>query len=612
MYDPAAKSAAYVSPESVPWPVLFMLGCRHKKHRYVSAALPRLQHIGEALLSATSRLKWRFHFAASSEDRPKPPRCLLYRKKITPFPSPSTSISLENFCNRLHSMFFEAATRSISKSRGRRKQCANVCPIDKAAHAWLLHSEYTAVPTDKQGGFCLVRVSDLASAQSDILAGPWYREVSANTLTPEYWKNSLVPAYRRIVKEIVDIDDRCTTSMLCGSLAGGLDKFCSVLTHTVKTHKDPGKVGFRPVHSSCNHAFTGVMAWLNLITGVAISKHKHVLHSSDDLIRDLNTFRPVQDMVFVHWDLKDFFMQGSTDFLVFHSSLVIPIKYRAVFRRALTFVLDNQYVRSRLIPNRLWKVVTGSGMGLKCSSNIADAAFLHAVELCGIGLAIRRSQERSGLIFYRRFRDNLLMVFHPNFVKIKSILCKLENSDPYTGEVEEASPGGVSYLDLNIHVDQKYHTVLYSPNVKPTALSSVLSIYSAHPSSVHGAWLKAYLLRLRKNSASIEWFHSFKDEIMRRLADNGVDRTVLSTLDRESQFTYPVPIRALRVRKPSLHAFRVVLPYHPMWYKSFGQTCADLSRMIRNLNEPGIESFQNVRIAWSLQSPCLANIVLKH
>ena len=47
---------------------------------------------------------------------------------------------------------------------------------------------------------------------------------------------------------------------------------------------------------------------------------------------------------------------------------------RDCLRRVLEFLHDNQYVKSRALPGRLWKVEEGSGTGLAHSGDLCDAA----------------------------------------------------------------------------------------------------------------------------------------------------------------------------------------------------------------------------------------------
>ena len=125
---------------------------------------------------------------------------------------------------------------------------------------------------------------------------------------------------------------------------------CSTMLHTCKNHKAAGQMGFRPVHGSAGHVFTGLMAWLNIICDETSRKFRHMLINCDQLQSDLSEFRTIEDMVIVHYDLKDFFMNGSAAFLAHHVSLVLPLKFRTAAKKAMTFLLSNQIICSRLFP----------------------------------------------------------------------------------------------------------------------------------------------------------------------------------------------------------------------------------------------------------------------
>ena len=52
----------------------------------------------------------------------------------------------------------------------------------------------------------------------------------------------------------------------------------------------------------------------------------------------------------------------------------------APLRKALEFLVHHQYLHSRQLPHRLWRVTRGSGMGLKHSGALTDLAFYSKVE----------------------------------------------------------------------------------------------------------------------------------------------------------------------------------------------------------------------------------------
>ena len=96
-------------------------------------------------------------------------------------------------------------------------------------------------------------------------------------------------------------------------------------------------------------------------------------------------------------------------------------------------------------------------MGLRCSSELADAAFLHACELCGVALLSNAAREKYGIISYTRYRDNLLFVCRPEWDRVGALKHALIHGlKPYAGTLEEASHIGVTFLDVNIVKDDQW------------------------------------------------------------------------------------------------------------------------------------------------------------
>ena len=76
---------------------------------------------------------------------------------------------------------------------------------------------------------------------------------------------------------------------------------------------------------------------------------------------------------------------------------------RKLLKDAIKFLVSHQFVASRLLPDRLWKVDCGTGMGLPMSGEVADAALLHRAERA-LGAQLRHYKIR----WVRRYRDDLI------------------------------------------------------------------------------------------------------------------------------------------------------------------------------------------------------------
>ena len=148
--------------------------------------------------------------------------------------------------------------------------------------------------------------------------------------------------------------------------------------------------------------------------------------------------------------------------------------------------------------------------------------------------------------------------------------------------------------------------------LKPTALRSILAFDSAHPLSVHGAWLKAFLNRIWRHSHNLRVFEDFKIVVLDRLCDAGVDHAVLEVLNSETAHTYPVSAYHNGPIASKLRTVRLVVPFHPMWEMAFSRTRVEISRHLAKLQMAGVSDIDRIGVAWSLKSAPLVNLVRKH
>ena len=614
-FDIRTRSVSRANFGTVPWPVMFLLGHRHKKHRFLSKKLPAMDHLLEATKDAVHKLRWREFFHDAEHQSGPIHRSMVYAKKIRPFTAAvvgkQTSDAVLEICDDLQASILKACSSSRSRQSGKRKWWANVLHIELAAHAWLAASRYLPIPTDKDGGFCLMLREDVSSLQVELLSGPWYSPVGCNHLSLS-WQGSIVPQYNAICKEIVAVDPSTPISILTRSLGFGPKRAVSRLIHTVKTHKPVGKVALRPVHSSSSHSFLGLMSWVTMILTDILARFKHLVKSSDELISRLGTINVEDDDIFVHADLKDFYMTGDPSFLVHHCSLLVKSSIRKVFRSALNFLLTHQYVTSGLFPGMLWRVVTGSGMGLRSSAMVANAAFSHAVELMGLQLLhLSHASNKFAIKQYFRYADNLLFVCRGDFVRIKALLHNLEVCCvPFVGTLEEASHVGVDFLDLNLFKNNSKISI--APILKPTSLASVLSVFSAHPSGVHGAWMKCYVRTMHRHSTSLAWFRSFKAEVLRRLLCAGIDRAIVRNISISTNCTYSItpPVSLLNTQRHNDCVTWIRLPFHPMWSGAISKALTDFSSRHSDVLRSRIGT-HCIKAAWHLTMPALGTVVQK-
>lgn len=136
---------------------------------------------------------------------------------------------------------------------------------------------------------------------------------------------------------------------------------------------------------------------------------KHVIRDSGQLVRQLDGLRVPDHAFMVEVDVSDFFMSGACDELVLSAtSHFEPGPRRVLIRDSIRCLLESQMIESDLLPGRVFKVVQGSGMGLRHSGEITDASFYNLVEKGFI--ARPEVLQAFGIIHYSRYRDNLLIL----------------------------------------------------------------------------------------------------------------------------------------------------------------------------------------------------------
>ena len=159
---------------------------------------------------------------------------------------------------------------------------------------------------------------------------------------------------------------------------------------------------------------------------------------------------------------------------------------------ALTLLLSSQYVLSDHLPNRAWRVLKGSGMGLKHSGETADAALYTVAERERAG--DHNIQVQHEIVGFARFRDDVFVVGRNRSLLHKSIRQYFERARYFKMICESGSSHSAKFLEVT--VSRKGSQLCAIPTWKPTALGVPLAEDSAHPKHVHESWPTAVVMRL--------------------------------------------------------------------------------------------------------------------
>merc|ERR1712151_737662 len=128
--------------------------------------------------------------------------------------------------------------------------------------------------------------------------------------------------------------------------------------------------------------FAGVAKWVHpVVYAVLADEAPRVLHSVQSFVQGAAERRFPETAVMVRLDFRDFFMSGTGGQLAEGLGSIFPRgRRRGIVEDCVYFLCEYQYVRSPVLPGRLWHVEIGSGVGLPQSGALADGAFYGVVE----------------------------------------------------------------------------------------------------------------------------------------------------------------------------------------------------------------------------------------
>ena len=269
-------------------------------------------------------------------------------------------------------------------------------------------------------------------------------------------------------------------------------------------------------------------------------------------------------------------MQGRHSQLAAACALAFENNLKQLAEVVCDHILYYQDVRNQFTDH--FRVSLGSGMGCRHSGSLSDWAFYI---LAGRQLVFNGASADIGLLFYRRFRDDILAMCD-SYVSSLAFLDRLTcaASSSWTIEKERLAGRGVPMLD--IFIEKSFHEafvnssgnkccpVRWKPYRKDTARHLPLHPASCHSNSVHRSWPQGEALRLWRNSCLHADFVKARDEFIDRLARNFmpdfVQNSVKTWVPR-----CPVAIPDTCPDVKSSRTVRLVMPYHPFLRSALGR-----------------------------------------
>jgi hypothetical protein len=258
-------------------------------------------------------------------------------------------------------------------------------PLLKLALSTLHKSSFTAMPSDKDGGFVLVKRTELRKTMMGACKSEWY-ERAPFSVTTDAGSTTERSAYFNLVKSIGHTTD---DKQLVQKLSQRRGKRFSTMSCTIKSHKCPGSVVPRLIHQSTNHHLEPLARWIVSVVRPKLRTFKHLCKNTTELLNQLSLIDFDHNCMFVKADVKDFYMSGDPVTLSQHVASMAPPHLYNVIQSATLRCLFYQYVMLSAHPGEgeegedgdaCFRVKQGSGMGFQFSGEIADIAFIVSME----------------------------------------------------------------------------------------------------------------------------------------------------------------------------------------------------------------------------------------
>jgi hypothetical protein len=280
---------------------------------------------------------------------------------------------------------------------------------------------------------------------------------------------------------------------------------------------------------------------------------RHLFWSSTQVVEELAKLSLGPGCYFALFDIKDFYTKGSITQLLNNVARDRNLQSDDPLVSVLEFLLEEQFICSAWAPGRVYKSTCGSGQGLAHSGELADINFWTMCEknfACSVAM-----QQRCGVRFYGRYRDDGLIIFEPGPDGSRDGPRQFGK-----GLIERAGfykiiftqiGKEVEYLDLVLKI--KDVKVIAGPFYKHQTIP--LEGSSGHHPTVHARWPYAVLKVFK-----IHCGKSLEELAMRDNAISAFRSRFFSNF-----LTFPPP--QIKTLEPSFKAnCWLVLPFHPKWF----------------------------------------------
>ncbi len=545
-----------IEPINVPWPIVWLLARFNRKHIFAKND-PDDDKLMACLRTFEDKISWSWLL----KDNDTAPLMRIKGQQTTRF-TQRRAPALSAWLGQIRSTVIRVLEKTTGINR-RNGGWSNVIPLTRLAMRLYRDSGLVAIVNDKEPGYTLHSREDAVASHQSLLEGPTYQEEDENDICID----SLFYDFKAICKEVsIYENNKRWLPILLKPWRSEKTCIAATLQLTTKSTKPAGKVCHRNVHAAPANKLVALSEWLNITLNTELSKQEHLLMSTEQFTDKVTkNIIPQENDVMVRIDLKDFFMSGNPISLSNACAKVIrnnPAKQKMV-RKVAKFLMEHQWVESDLVPGRLFKVRRGSGMGLRHSSSVCDAALLALSEIPFA--LVDAAKKKFGIKSYYRFRDDIwILTNKPDLFDNWFHIFRRRCSDIFICQLEEISPKEVTMLAVKISIVKNKFSI--APRDRQHD-GPFLSKNSAHPPHVHKAWPFGVLRGIismctpdRRQDAVAEYLARFKR--------HHAPLHLIKALRESSENLLRGAPPPGRVRISSGNVRWLVLPWHPAYSRS--------------------------------------------
>jgi hypothetical protein len=560
-------------PSDLPWTVALLLGTHSRKHVFENTHKLQLKVVGRSLQLFDRRLRWQWlfrHVSTSTYTKP------LVRSEVR---------HCRDLVDPCIAAFGMAVKRTVIEHIKKANMTRYTLPsFIGDALRWLKKNNMTCQLSDKDGVFVVISHKTFQVFQAMELKKRCYRPTSALSLDVLHREAS--KRYITLASMLRNLG-YLSWSRECFSWLAKSESPRSLLCKwncTVKTHKPDGEVVARSLHSSVGHMFSALSEVLNRLIGPVLRKYQHLCSNSEEAQSIFAATAVCASTVLLKFDIKEFYLSGSHNDLAAAVCSLFSGEEALFVRHLVAFLLQYQFVEFDLDTHM--QVVQGSGMGMRHSGSISNAAFLADFEL-----PLLRDRDRCGIQAYCRFQDDIVAAVKSpqHCVPLTEMLVE-KSSSMYRVEKETFSLVGVPFLDLFVFKASEHgapHRLAWRPYVKPTARHVPLSSASCHPMSCHRSWPRAEIQRMFSRASFRADFECAKQQKLSRWRSFFLSPSVVASA---AAWQPKILLRSCSViDRPVVRIVRLVLPYSERWRGINSKLQALLRLWSAHLREGGFE-----------------------